>query len=298
MKRLLRLMTLGVVLAVCGLVVPDSSVRTTDALLVENGRAAAVDYDRDVVWILAVGSDARPGEVMTRTRADALQLVGINTRTGSATVIGIPRDSWVPIPGRGSSRVNAALTYGGPELLGRTVGNLVGVRPHYVFVTRFQFFENMVDDIGGISVRNPRFFADPSLRKDGFKAGEVRLRGYGAMAFARIRKGLPNGDFGRSANQQRVLRGIHRAIVARADRPGFIENGVMSVLRNMRTDLSPAELFRLAQAVADVKPSQVTGCIVPGRAANVAGASVVLPNVSKARRYGNDARRDATISRC
>ena len=40
-----------------------------------------------------MGSDARPGEDMTRTRGDALQLVGINTRTGAATAIGIPRDS-------------------------------------------------------------------------------------------------------------------------------------------------------------------------------------------------------------
>ena len=42
----------------------------------------------------------------------------------------------------------ASLTFGGPELMGRTVGNLVGVQPDYVMVTRFPFFENMVDDIG------------------------------------------------------------------------------------------------------------------------------------------------------
>ena len=52
---------------------------------------------------------------MTRTRGDALQLIGINTRTGAAAAIGIPRDSWVAIPGYGSNRINAALYFGGPQ---------------------------------------------------------------------------------------------------------------------------------------------------------------------------------------
>ena len=59
---------------------------------------------------------------MTRVRGDALQLIGINTKSGAATTIGIPRDSYVSIPGHGSDRVNAALYYGGPQLLGETVG--------------------------------------------------------------------------------------------------------------------------------------------------------------------------------
>ena len=50
------------------------------------------------------------------------------------------------------------------------------------------------------------------------------------MAFSRVRKSLPGGDFDRSANQQRTLRGIHAKIRANADRPGFIERGVMTVL--------------------------------------------------------------------
>ena len=102
--------------------------------------ASGVDLTPDVVWILAVGSDARPGEDMTHTRGDALQLIGINTVTGAAAAIGVPRDSWVPIPGVGSNRINASLYYGGPQLLGQTVGDLVGIQPDYVFVTRFPFF--------------------------------------------------------------------------------------------------------------------------------------------------------------
>ncbi|MCD4526181.1 LCP family protein [Nocardioides sp. cx-173] len=298
MRRLLRMVTLGLVLAVAAVVVPNSTVASTQVELVKVARAQGVDREPEVVWILAVGSDARPGESMLRTRGDALQLVGINTRTGAATTIGIPRDSYVPIRGAGSDRVNAALYYGGPQLLGETVGDLVGVQPDYVFVTRFPFFEDMVDDIGGIEVRNPRPFSDVNLKADGFKAGKVHLNGYGAMAFARIRKTLPGGDFDRSANQQRVLRGIHGTIRAKASRPGFIEGGVQSVMEHMHTDLPPGELFALAQAVAQVEPGKITGCVVQGAIGNVGGASVVLPYVAQARRYGDLARKDATIERC
>jgi len=298
MKRLVRILTLGLVLAVAAVVVPDSAPRSEQVALVKVDRAEGLSVAPGVVWILAAGSDARPGESMLRTRADALQLIGLNTRTGAATSIGIPRDSWVPIPGHGSSRVNAALTFGGPQLLGRTVGNLVGVQPDYVFVTRFEFFERMVNDIGGIEVRNPRAFSDQYLKPKGFKAGRIKLDGYQAHAFARIRKSLPGGDFDRSANQQRVLRGIHAAIRGRADRPGLIERGVASAMRHLHTDLGPAELYRLAQAVAQVEPGRITTCVLPGGIGNVGGASVVIPNVAAARRYGNDARRDATIKRC
>jgi LCP family protein required for cell wall assembly len=297
-RRLASTVALAAVLGLTVLAVPDPGVTPADATLVKVQRAKGVDVGKDTLWILAVGSDARPGENMVRTRGDALQLVGINTRTGAATSIGIPRDSWVPIPGVGSNRVNAALYYGGPRLLGETVGNLVGIQPDYVFVTRFPFFEKMVDAIGGITVNNPFRFSDPNLKSDGFKAGKIHLNGYDAMAYARIRKGLPNGDFGRSANQQKVLRGIQRTIREKQHRKGFMARGVMTVMEHLHTDLGPAELYRIARAVAHVDPGKVTTCVVQGGIGNVGGASVVLPNRSAARAYGNAARKDATIERC
>jgi len=291
-------LVLSVVLGLVALTVPDSAVRPTDVALVRVRQAAGVDVQRPVVWILAIGSDARPGQNMLRSRGDAIQLVGINPRAGAATAIGIPRDSWVPIPGHGQEKINASLYFGGPRLMAQTVGNLVGIRPDYVMVTRFSFFEDMVDDIGGIEVSNPRRFSDPHLKTEGFNAGRIHLDGYGAMAFSRVRKSLGGGDFDRSANQQRTLRGIHAKIRANAHQPGFMERGTMTVLAHLSTDLPPAELFRLAQAVAQVQSGRVTTCVVQGAIGQVGVQSVVFPDVSMARRYGDDARRDATITRC
>ena len=297
-RPLLRPVVVALVLATAAFLVPNSSVQPTEAALVKLHTAEAVDAGPDTIWILGVGSDARPGQVMTRSRGDALQLVGLNTRTGAAAAIGIPRDSVVSIPGHGRDRVNAALYFGGPELLGRAVGNLVGVQPDYVFVTRFPFFEDMINDIGGITVSNPRAFTDPYLKPKGFERGRIHLNGYEAMAFSRIRKSLPGGDFDRSANQQRTLRGIYARIRAQADQPGFIERGIMTVMKHTQTNVPPGELFKLAQIVAQVDPSRISTCVVQGSIGSMGSASVVFPFVSQARRYGNDARKDATIKRC
>ena len=298
LRKVLRTATVGLVLALAAFVVPDSAVKSTEMTLVKVESAAGVDLTPDVIWILAVGSDARPGEDMTRTRGAALQLVGMNTRTGAATAIGIPRDSYVPIPGHGSDKINAALYFGGPQALGKAVGDLVGIQPDYVFISRFKFFQALIGDIGGIEVRNPRGFSDPNLKPAGFDAGRIRLGGYDAMVFARIRYNLPSGDFDRSANQQRVLRGIQQKVHDRAHVPGFLERGVVSVMQHLHTDLPPSELFRIAQAMAQVDPRKVTNCVVQGGIGNIGGASVVLPYVEQARRYGDAARQDATISRC
>ncbi|MBS2938774.1 LCP family protein [Nocardioides sp. J2M5] len=297
--KLVRSAALAAVLGVTALVVPQSAVQSTEVSLtrVRHAQGVAVGGP-DVVWILAVGSDARPGEDMTRSRGDALQLVGINTRTGAATAIGVPRDSWVAIPGHGREKINAALYFAGPRGMAGAMRNLVGIEPDYVMVTRFPFFEDMVDDIGGITVTNPRRFSDPYLKKEGFARGRIHLNGYNAMAFSRIRKGLAGGDFDRSANQQRTLRGIHARIRSQADRPGFIERGVMTVMAHMDTDASPQELYELAQAVAQVDPRRITTCVVQGRVGYVGAASVVFPDVAQARRLGREARADATLRHC
>jgi LCP family protein required for cell wall assembly len=298
MRRPLRTAALASVLALTAFAVPNGGVSPTDTSMVRVERAQGVDLSPDVIWILALGSDARPGQNPLRSRADAIQLVGLSTRTGAATSIGIPRDSWVPIAGYGSNRINASLYFGGPQLMARSVANLTGIEPDYVFTTSFWGLRHMVDAIGGVVVDSEHRFSDIHLRPQGFRVGRNRVNGMGALAFSRIRKDLPAGDFDRSANQQETLRAIQRRVHDRADRPGFIDRGVLAVLSNMDTNLSPSELFRIAQAIAQVDRSKITGCVVQGSIGNVGGASVVFPNTSAARAYGRDARKDATIRHC
>ncbi len=294
-QRFRKAMALAVVLGVTALVVPNATVREAPAALVKVQTADAVDYP-GVKWILLLGSDARQGQSVLRSRADAIQLVGINTRTGAATAIGIPRDSYVSIPGHGSNKINAAMTFGGPQLMAAAVGNMVGIRPDYVFTTSFWGFSRMVNAIGGITVTSKYRFSDP-VKPAGYKVGKNKLNGIQAMVFARLRKPFPRGDFDRSANQQRTLVAILNRVRQNQDKRGFMERGVLSVINNLNTpNVRPSELFRLAQAAAQINPNKFRGCVIGGRTGYVGAASVVFANTGQARSIAARTRKDATLN--
>jgi LCP family protein required for cell wall assembly len=290
-----RVVVLAVVLAIAALVMPPATERHTDANLVKVQTAQAVDHPRNVVWVLCLGSDARPGQRLTGTRADAIQLVGLNLKTGAGTMIGVPRDSYVDIRGHGRNKINASMFFGGPQLMADSVGRLVGVRPDYVFTTGFLGFRGMVRAIGGVTVHSKFSFSDP-IRPRGYHRGVNKLNPFQALIFGRVRHPLPRGDFDRSANQQELLRSILRKVRAHQQQPGFMERGVLASVKNMNTDLAPSELYRLAQAVTAIKPGKLKGCVVQGPTGNAGGASVVFASVAQARRIGNDARKDATLN--
>lgn len=293
--RARRFGPLAVVLALTTLVVPSASFTEAPAALVKVETAHKVDTADPVIWVLLLGSDAREGQSVTHSRADAIQLVGFNTRTGAATAIGIPRDSYVNIAGHGRNKINASMYFGGPQLMARSVGDMVGIRPDYVFVTSFWGFARMVEAIGGITVTSQYAFTDPN-KPGGFHVGKNRLNGIQALVFSRTRKAFAGGDFTRSANQQRALLGILNQVRRNEDKPGFMERGALTVINNMDTpNVTPAEIYRLAQAAARVDPHEFRRCVIRGRTGYVGAASVVFADIGQARSIGNRARKDATL---
>ena len=149
LRRTGSLLTLLTALAV-GL--PNDALLPTTLSLVKVETTKAVDFEEGTLWILALGSDARPGEGLLDARADAIQLIGIDFETGRAVAIGVPRDSWVAIPDHGSNRINAGLNLGGPELMGHLVEDLVGIAPDYVITVGFRGFRRLVDSVGTVQV--------------------------------------------------------------------------------------------------------------------------------------------------
>ncbi|MFZ5849300.1 MAG: LCP family protein [Actinomycetota bacterium] len=294
-RRLRRLVPLLAVLAMTALVVPPATVRNAPAALVKIESAHNVDAHSKVIWTLLLGSDARPGQSVLRSRADAIQLVGINTRTRAAVAIGIPRDSYVAIPGYGRNKINAAMVFGGPELMARTVGGLSGITPDYVFVADFVGFRQMITRIGGVTVSSQYAFSDP-VRPRGYRVGKNRLNAEQALWFARARKPFPRGDFDRSANQQRTLVGILNQVRRNADRPGFMERGVLAALNNLHTpNVGPAELYQLAHTAARVNPNEFRTCVVGGGSGMAGAASVVFVNVGQLHSIVRRTRGDATL---
>ncbi len=228
------------------------------------------------LFILVVGSDARPGQAVPRTRADSIHIVGVDPRSGRASVLGIPRDSWVPIPGWGSDKINAALARGGPELLVDTVERMSGIRMDGYVLTGFWGFSKMVDAIGGIPIKIPYPIHDV-LARARFRSGPHRLDGRDALAFSRARHDVPRGDFSRSFNQGRVLVAALAALRDQATRaPAAILPWVAAGAGGLYTDLALDDMFGLALAATTLDPARVRNEVVSGRTGTIAGKSVVL----------------------
>jgi polyisoprenyl-teichoic acid--peptidoglycan teichoic acid transferase len=283
----------GLLLALLGAVVPDSGHEEARFALIKLDEAHGVDAADHVVWILALGSDARPGQPVLGSRSDAIQLVGINARTHHAVTIGVPRDSYVEIPGHGRNKINAAMVFGGAPATAQAVANLVGIRPDYVFVTSFRGMIRMVGGINGIRVKVTYNMDDQGQV---FHPGMTELSGVEALAFSRIRHGLPRGDFDRSYDQGQVLKGGLATVKTKMARKGFLERALERFARYTDTNLDPIDMYRLAQTVLQVNPKLVRTCVLTGGTGYAGSASVVFPNVSAARALGQDVRHDAKVN--
>jgi polyisoprenyl-teichoic acid--peptidoglycan teichoic acid transferase len=233
---------------------------------------------RRPMFVLAIGSDARPGvcEPVERCLADSIHLIGINSQESRASVLGIPRDSYVPIPGVGTDKVNTALFHGGPELVVETIEQLVGVEIDAYLLTSFEGFRRMVKTIGGIRVEVPYAIA-ASGQLPAFAPGPQELDGAEALAFARNRKGVPNGDFSRSENQGLLLIAALRQIrqdVRKDLRQLF--RWIVAGMQNIQTDLSLTDAFELTAAALSINPDQVVNRVTPGGLGFAGEASIVI----------------------
>jgi LCP family protein required for cell wall assembly len=231
----------------------------------------------DPFYMLAIGSDARPGvcEPVERCLADSIHLIGINPKERAASIIGIPRDSYVSIPGHGQAKINDSLFLGGPELVVQTVEELADVDIDMYFLTSFEGFRHMVEEIGGIEVEIPYAMSDTASGAV-FEAGVRRLTGREALAFARNRKDTPNGDFSRTENQGLVILGALDQFQAevRKDPLRMFEWLILGA-RYTQSDVTLRDLFELALASLRLDPEGITNVPMPGGISNVGGASVV-----------------------
>lgn len=160
----------------------------------------------DALTFLLVGTDsgaepaaARSAVVNADTGADVVMVAHIPPDRNSATVVSIPRDSWLDIPDHGSGRMNSAYRLGGPSLLIRTVEQLSGLRIDHFAIVDFAGFRSVVDAVGGVDV-------DVRTPVPGFRPGVTHMDGARALAYLRDRTGVENGD--RARRQNSTMRAI------------------------------------------------------------------------------------------
>jgi LCP family protein required for cell wall assembly len=178
---------------------------------------------RGTNWLL-VGSDSRDGLTPEQqqdlatggdvgsSRTDTILLIHIPTLGSStpATVVSIPRDSFVSIPGQGKDKINSAFAIGGASLLIQTVEQTTGLRLDHYGEIGFSGFAVVVDALGGVTACPTAPIDDPLAGLD-VPAGCQKLNGREALGYVRTRD-TPRADLDRMVNQRQFISALlHRA---------------------------------------------------------------------------------------
>lgn len=194
------------------------------------------------VHILLVGVDGRTEE--GRNRSDAILLCSFVPGSGRVVMTSFLRDLYIPIPGHGSNRLNAAYAIGGRQLLRETLQARFGLELQGSVELDFEGFPRLIDALGGVELELRADEAEHINRScpgSALTQGKRKLNGEQALCFARIRTLDADGDFSRTLRQQAIL----RALLAewwQADTGELLELAGQ-VMGMVSTDISPVQLL-------------------------------------------------------
>jgi LCP family protein required for cell wall assembly len=210
--------------------------------------------------ILLLGTDhSSAADRSTAHRSDSIMLMRTDPGHDRIYYLSIPRDLYVPIPGHGADRINAAYQDGGPVLTIKTLEALTGVKINHIAIVDFNQFKKVIDEVGGVTINVPKpilsnKFDCPytpakcaSWKGWRFAKGPQHMNGERALIYSRIRETQLNSgenDLTRAARQQQVIQAVSSKLAGVGtflDLP-FIGSDLM---RPLATDLSPGDFIQL-----------------------------------------------------
>ncbi len=242
--------------------------------------------------LLLVGLDARSDTPTTGSaakapawqagaaRSDTMMLLHLSDDRTSATLVSLPRDTWVPVPGHGEAKLNAAYSWGGPALMTETVQNLTGIRIDHLAVIDWNGFRALTDAVGGVDITVPRTIEGVGEAR-AWEAGTHHMDGATALLYVRERYGLPGGDLDRTKRQQNFLRALMLKVMdsgtlTSPSRLGGLLGTVGEVV-SVDDRLSNTDLFQLAWGLRSLRADDVRFMNAPfGGFATRGEQSVVL----------------------
>jgi LCP family protein required for cell wall assembly len=181
-------------------------------------------------WLIT-GSDSRQGLTAAQMRkystgrgisghrSDTIMLLHVPANGTRSVLISLPRDSYVPIPGYGYNKLNAAYSFGGPKLLAQTVQNVTGLRIDHYMGIGFGGFVNVVNAVGGVRMCLPAPLNDKASGLH-LKKGCQTLSGGVALSYVRDRHTYASQDLQRIQDQRLFL----SALLSKATSPGVYLN--------------------------------------------------------------------------
>jgi polyisoprenyl-teichoic acid--peptidoglycan teichoic acid transferase len=245
---------------------------------------------RDRVTVLLLGIDQRPDEDPATARTDTMILLTLDPVAKTAGMLSVPRDLYVPMPGRDQNRINTAHVFGGPEFAMRTVEYNFGIPVNHYVRVNFNALVTLIDLAGGITLYNERdiddpLFPDANYGYDPFKlaAGWHTLDGATALKYARTRHG--DSDFYRIRRQQQVIMALRDKLTSSDVATKLLPNApaiLQTLDSSLSTDLSNVQLVQLALLAKDVPTEKIARVAVDETAVESwttpNGASVQIPN--------------------
>jgi polyisoprenyl-teichoic acid--peptidoglycan teichoic acid transferase len=273
---------------------PSLSAEEQAAFRPDALRAAALDRS---LHILILGLD-RPDPALLgtgdqdrfNTRSDTILLARFDPQARRITVLSIPRDTRVRLPGFGVAKINAANVVGGPALTAQVVSQLLGGIPidRYVRLNT-EALEALIDAVGGVEVYvpEPMHYVDRTQQLFiTLQPGWHRLNGKQAHHFARFRHDqLGLGDIGRVQRQQELLRALSRELLSPAVWPRIPK--VLQVVRaHLDTNLTWEEVLSLAKFLLTYGGDRMDLVLLPGRFSQAGefATSYWLPDLAGIRR--------------
>ncbi len=254
-----------------------------------------VEVPRDV-WggesafnFVVAGVDRRDDEI---PRTDTIMVGSVDLFHRRLSLLSIPRDLLVEIPGYGLDRINAAFVYGeqfgepggGMGMLRRTIEGNFAIPIQHFGTIDFGCFRTAVDAIGGVTVEVPRTLVDDQYPTDDFgyrtvrfEAGLQWLDGERALQYARTRH--VDNDLQRIRRQQQIVASIRHELLQFRSLP--LLPTIVSGCRNMRSDLGLREYFGLTNALRQLGDTEVVmrsideGMFTEGYTQS--GAAVLVP---------------------
>ena len=204
-----------------------------------------IEASRDVINILLIGQDARPGEI--RARSDSMILVTFNTKEKTITMTSFLRDLYVQIPGYQDNKMNAAYAFGGMPLLNQTLEQNFGVQVDGNVEVDFSRFSQVIDALGGVDLEireDEAVVINQGTGRSELSAGMMHLDGEQALCYSRIRYLDADADFSRTNRQRKVI----NALIEKFRDAELTElvGMLYDLLPMIATDMSSTEIIKLA----------------------------------------------------
>ncbi len=257
--------------------------KSDDELMKINEALASYDTSLDdVFYMMLMGSDTRERSVEGYGRSDSNIIARVDPKQYKVTLLSIPRDTKIEIPGYGTQKFNAAYAFNGPAGAIEAAEDLLDIEiTHYAEVS-FDDLAHLVDAVGGVTVENESKIDNKKCDWDGnhyvIEEGTQHLGGGAALTFARNRD-YPDGDFTRQKHQRMVIQAIVDEVLNApiTSMPGIIEAAVNCVV----TDLNVMDIIGLAQNFANADELTMYSCMLPSYTKTIKGISFVICDEEK-----------------